>query len=167
MSSMQSCPCNSNKSYDDCCGRYHSNPGSAPTAEALMRSRYSAFYLKDFDYIIRTQKLIDNPDQEAAEIKQANDSTQWLKLEVLETEAGQENDTNGMVAFSAHFKEGKHTGKLSERSLFNKIDGEWFYIAGEHDVKDKTPLVKTAEMKIGRNDPCHCGSGKKFKKCCG
>ena len=36
------------------------------------------------------------------------------------------------------------------------------------DTSDKKrPVRKTAAQKIGRNDPCPCGSGKKYKKCCG
>ena len=166
MFTPDNCPCNSNLTYEICCGMYHNNPGTAPTAEALMRSRYSAFFLKKFDYIERTQKLSENPKQKVAEIQNANDSTQWIKLEILETEDGLEQDQTGMVAFSAHFKEGQHIGKLSERSLFKRVKKEWFYISGEHEVKGSTPLVKSPEMNIGRNDPCHCGSGKKFKKCC-
>lgn len=166
MTSLQNCPCNSNKTYDDCCGLYHKTPGSAPTAETLMRSRYTAFQQKNFDYIARTQKLADNPKQTAAEIKKANDATQWTKLEILETQDGREQDKTGMVAFSAHFKEGRHVGKLSERSLFKRLKEEWVYISGEHEVKNNQPLVKSADMNMGRNDPCSCGSGKKFKKCC-
>lgn len=167
MSLPDSCPCGSGLTYEMCCGMYHNNPGTAPTAEALMRSRYTAFYLKKFDYIAQTQKLLENPEQKADEIKSSNGSTQWIKLEVLETSAGLENDEEGMVAFSAHFKEGSNIGKLSERSLFKRIDQQWFYISGEHELKANVPLIKTPEMNIGRNDPCHCGSGKKFKKCCG
>lgn len=167
MPSPINCPCNNDVKYEDCCGIYHNNPGTAPTAEALMRSRYSAFYLKKFDYIVRTQKLPDDPNQTAADIQATNDSTQWIKLEILATEKGKAVDETGMVSFAAHFKEGQQIGKLSEKSIFQKIDSEWCYISGEHDIKGGETFVKTEAMKIGRNDPCHCGSGKKFKKCCG
>ncbi|TBR38065.1 zinc chelation protein SecC [Marinomonas agarivorans] len=167
MTTPAKCPCGSDLLYDACCGVFHNTSVTAPTAEALMRSRYSAFYLKNFNYIESTQQLPDAPDQSAQDIKEANETTQWLKLEVLETIGGQEQDEEGMVAFSAHFKEGRHTGKLQERSLFKKVNNQWFYISGEHEVKQQTPLVTPAEMKLGRNEPCHCGSGKKFKKCCG
>jgi len=160
------CPCNSQLNYEACCGIYHNKPGSALTAEALMRSRYTAFYLKKFDYIERTQRLTDDPKQKAADIKDINDTTQWIKLEILATKKGLEKDRTGTVSFAAHFKEGQHIGKLNEHSLFERINEEWFYISGEHDVKGGVPLVKNEEMNIGRNDPCHCGSGKKLKKCC-
>lgn len=167
VSTPNNCPCNSSLPYEICCGMYHNNPGTAPTAEALMRSRYSAFYTNNFAYINRTQKLKNSPNQDEAEIADCNNETKWIKLEIIETEKGLEKDKDGMVSFRAHFKEGKHIGKLSERSLFKRIKGEWFYISGEHEVEQNTPLVNSDVMKLGRNDPCHCGSGKKFKKCCG
>lgn len=167
MSIPVNCPCGTGSPYEMCCGMYHNNPGTAPTAEILMRSRYTAFVIRDFNYIAITQKLKENPEQVAADIEDSNDNTQWIKLEVHETEEGLEKDKKGMVSFSAHFKEGKHIGRLSERSLFKKIKKEWFYISGEHEVEKKTPLVNSDAMKIGRNDPCLCGSGKKYKKCCG
>ncbi|MDB4836996.1 YchJ family metal-binding protein [Marinomonas sp.] len=167
MTTPMNCLCGTNAPYEMCCGMYHHNPGTAPTAEALMRSRYSAFSLNDFHYIASTQKLKEAPKQSDADIAASNGDTQWIKLEINETENGLEKDKEGMVAFSAHFKEGKHIGRLSERSLFKKIKGAWFYISGEHEVEKNTPLIKSDAMNIGRNDPCHCGSGKKYKKCCG
>jgi SEC-C motif-containing protein len=145
---------------------YHNNPGTAPTAEILMRSRYTAFAIGDFNYIAITQKLKEDPKQATADIEASNAHTQWIKLEINETEEGLEKDKKGMVSFSAHFKEGKHIGRLSERSVFKKVKKEWFYISGEHEVEKNTPLVNSDAMKIGRNDPCLCGSGKKYKKCC-
>ncbi|ETI61648.1 zinc chelation protein SecC [Marinomonas profundimaris] len=145
---------------------YHNNPGTAPTAETLMRSRYTAFAIGDFDYIAATQKIKEAPEQSATDIQDSNEHTKWIKLEITETEEGLEKDKTGVVAFSAHFKEGKHIGRLSERSIFKKTKGQWFYISGEHDVQKNTPLINSEEMKTGRNDPCLCGSGKKFKKCC-
>ncbi|NLQ16156.1 YchJ family protein [Marinomonas sp. M1K-6] len=160
------CPCGTGSPYEMCCGMYHNNPGTAPTAEALMRSRYTAFSLGHFDYIAATQKLKEAPNQSASDIQDSNEYTQWIKLEINATEEGSEKDKQGTVAFSAHFKEGKHIGCLNERSVFKKVKDQWFYISGEHDIAKNTPLINSAAMKLGRNDPCLCGSGKKFKKCC-
>lgn len=161
------CPCGSGLPYEMCCGMYHHNPGTAPTAQALMRSRYSAFAIKDFNYISETHLPDDQPTQNAEHIADCNDHTQWIRLEILDTVAGEEKDKEGVVEFVAHFKEGKHIGRLKERSVFRKVNGRWYYVAGEHEIQGNTPLLKSAEMKIGRNDPCLCGSGKKYKKCCG
>ncbi|MCZ2722938.1 YchJ family metal-binding protein [Marinomonas sp. 15G1-11] len=167
MPTPNNCPCGTTLPYEMCCAMYHNNPGTAPTAEALMRSRYSAFAMKNFEYIQQTQKLDTSPDQSVEDISQSNDNTQWIKLEILETQDGGEKDKTGIVSFCAHFKEGKHIGRLSERSIFKKSKQVWHYISGEHEVQGNTPLIKSSEMNIGRNDPCHCGSNKKFKKCCG
>ncbi len=167
MSTPAQCPCGSAAPYEMCCGMYHNNPGTAPTAEALMRSRYSAFALNKFDYIAATQKLDSDPEQTTDAIEDSNGTTKWTKLTITEVQDGGEKDKTGLVAFSAHFKEGKNTGKLTERSLFKKDKGTWYYIAGEHEVQGNTPHVVPQDSRIGRNDPCSCGSGKKFKKCCG
>ncbi|SBT18924.1 hypothetical protein MGA5115_03085 [Marinomonas gallaica] len=167
MSTPAQCPCGSKAHYEICCGMYHNNPGTAPTAEALMRSRYSAFALQKFDYIAATQKLTEDPEQSAQDVEGSNAETQWVTLAILDTQDGGADDKTGMVSFEAHFKEGSNTGKLSERSLFEKIDGAWFYVSGEHEIQGHTPYVAPDAERTGRNDPCICGSGKKFKKCCG
>lgn len=167
MSTPAQCPCGSKAHYEMCCGMYHNNPGTAPTAEALMRSRYSAFALQKFDYISMTQKLESDPDQNPEDISDSNGRTQWTSLEILDTVDGGPKDKTGMVEFAAHFKEGSNTGRLSERSLFEKVNGEWFYVSGEHEIQGHTPYVAPESAKLGRNDPCICGSGKKYKKCCG
>lgn len=167
MSTPAQCPCGTSAPYEMCCGMYHNNPGSAPTTEALMRSRYSAFALYKFDYIAATQKLADAPGQSGADIEASNGQTQWLKLDIIETQNGTAEDQQGLVAFTAHFKEGSRAGKLSERSLFEKIEGVWYYVAGEHDIQGNVPHVVPKSARVGRNDPCLCGSGRKYKKCCG
>lgn len=118
MSAPAQCPCGSKVHYEMCCGMYHNNPGTAPTAEALMRSRYSAFALHKFDYIAATQKLEDNQDQTDQDVADSNGTTQWVKLEIIETRDGGPKDKTGMVSFAASFKEGSNTGRLTERSLF-------------------------------------------------
>ena len=158
------CPCGSKAHYEMCCGMYHNNPGTAPTAEALMRSRYSAFALQNFDYIAKTQNLKEDTGQTADEIQDSNGATQWVQLEIIATEDGGPKDKTGMVEFAAHFKEGSNTGRLSERSLFEKKNGQWLYISGEHEIQGHTPYVAPDSAKVGRNDPCVCGSGKKYKK---
>lgn len=160
------CPCGTQKAYDNCCGSYHENIGSAPTAEALMRSRYSAFALNKMHYIRATQQLENESDpvddDELEAINNSNAQTNWTHLEILATEKGQADDETGTVTFRAHFQEGQHKGELSEKSYFKKDKEHWLYVSGEHKVK-----ANPAKHNIGRNDPCFCGSGKKFKKCCG
>jgi SEC-C motif-containing protein len=169
MANQIPCPCGTEKNYQDCCAVYHQNPGSAPTAEALMRSRFSAFARNDIDYIQRTQQLDnDTREDDTQAIQEENSTTLWTQLDILETEQGQASDDTGSVTFRARFTEGKHQGELTEKSLFNKINGQWLYVSGSHEVHSSPQKTAPVEShKVGRNDPCSCGSGKKFKKCCG
>ncbi|SBS29833.1 hypothetical protein MSP8887_02850 [Marinomonas spartinae] len=164
------CPCGSTTPYSECCGLYHSGAASVPTAEALMRSRYSAFAMNKMDYILATQRLEKGQvnEDEVEALDNSNALTNWTRLEILATEQGQTSDNTGTVTFRAYFKEGMHQGELNEKSWFRKEEGQWLYIGGEHDIKT-APLTKTTipKQNVGRNDPCSCGSGKKFKKCCG
>ena len=118
-----------------------------------MRSRYSAFVKQDADYLVKTW----HPSCQAAtfrdDIQSGFSRTEWLGLTVFATEAGRTPD-EGFVSFVARFHENNKNGAIIERSRFLKENGQWYYIDGTR------PL-------IGRNDPCPCGSGKKFKKCCG
>ena len=152
MQPEQRCPCGSNKSYDECCAPLHRGEHLAPTAEALMRSRFSAYVMKNAGYITTTWHASTRP----AGLDLSVDDTRWQRLAILATENGGEDDVAGFVEFVAWFP----GGQLHERSRFVKEDGRWLYVDGEI-------LPPVSEVKVGRNDPCPCGSGKKFKKCCG
>lgn len=116
-----------------------------------MRSRYSAYVLHLGDYIKATWHTSTRP----AVLDISNDATQWLRLEVISARDGSAGDSEGSVEYAAFF----HGGQLHERSRFVKEEGRWFYLDGEI-------LPPVAAAKVGRNDPCPCGSGKKYKKCC-
>ena len=155
------CPCGSSRSLAACCGPYLEG-APAPTAEALMRSRYSAFVTGNIDHIERTLAPEARADFERAHIAEWAANSEWLGLEVRTTEAGGAGDDEGKVEFLAHFafKGQRHTHH--ELSRFARRDGQWLYVDG--DIVVPKPRTVT---KIGRNDPCPCGSGKKYKKCCG
>ena len=92
----------------------------------------------------------------------SSDDIRWLGLEVRETERGGPDDEDGFVSFSAKYQLGNQVHYLNERSYFKKLDGRWLYVDGE------TKFTSAAvSQKVGRNEPCPCGSGKKYKKCCG
>lgn len=121
-----------------------------------MRSRYTAYTQANIAYITASMRgqALENYDHKNAQ--QWAESCSWIGLQIIDTQAGLENDTQGIVEFIARFEDNHGKQQIHERSQFRKIDGIWFYVSGEHkNIK-----------KIGRNDPCHCGSGKKFKKCC-
>ena len=127
-----------------------------------MRSRYTAFTVADVDYIEQTtdpsQRKSFDRDGTEAWAKQS----EWLGLKIVSTDAGLENDTKGEVEFIASYKFDGVQRDHHERSEFKKRDGEWFFLDGR---MVQAPVRN--ENKVGRNDPCPCGSGKKYKKCCG
>ncbi|QRI66718.1 SEC-C domain-containing protein (plasmid) [Shinella sp. PSBB067] len=159
---MPQCPCGLPNQLDDCCGPYIAG-APAPTAEALMRSRYSAITLGALDHIELT--CTDNAIHSfnRVDMERSLPGVDWLGLEILGTEDGQEIDTHGVVSFQFRYR---HQGKeLSQREIanFTRENGEWRFDGSV--INPKAPPVRSEH--VGRNDPCPCGSGKKFKKCCG
>ena len=157
---MTQCPCGSGRSFETCCGPFLAG-ASAPTAETLMRSRYTAYASGDADYLQRTSAGDALLRFDRADIENSFKRTEWLGLDVRKVEAGQAADAIGHVTFTARFRQNGKIHALSERSEFRRVGGAWRYCNGEADVKTGPALQP------GRNDPCPCGSGKKFKKCCG
>ncbi|WP_445157781.1 YchJ family protein [Halomonas sp. E14] len=149
MSDPARCPCDPTRPYAGCCGRFHAGE-AAPTPEALMRSRYSAFALGLDDYLLATWHASTRPTD-----LNWDEATHWIRLEVLDHRAAGER---GHVHFRATFREGRRWGVLEENSRFVHEAGRWCYVDGEPTL---------ARLKPGRNDPCPCGSGRKFKSCCG
>jgi len=160
---IENCPCGSQKLYDQCCGLYISGQQHAPTAEALMRSRYSAYVKQAFPYVYDTYSSETRQHFTLAAIEEQSDHIEWLGLKIIETEEGGIEDNKGIVTFSASHRLNGQTHYLTERSFFAKEGELWRYVNGE------TKLSTTAENreKVGRNDPCPCNSGLKYKKCCG
>ncbi|TAN53317.1 MAG: zinc chelation protein SecC [Methylococcaceae bacterium] len=148
------CPCCSGLAYAECCEPYHSGIGTAPTAAILMRSRYAAYALNLTDYLLKTWHSSSLPASLNME-----DGNIWYRLEILHIEDGKENDDNGLVEFKAYWHNKGHLGHLHEISRFIKEDRRWYYLNG---AIRPTP----ATIKIGRNESCFCGSGKKYKHCC-
>lgn len=153
------CPCGSKRTYTECCQPYIQGK-HAPTAEALMRSRYTAYTLRDVQYLIKTTHPGQQERVTQQKIYQQSTSTLWQKLEVVNTKRGIASDVTGIVEFRASFKESPSGPEKvhHECSSFAKKDGRWYF------VFPKMALIKTKT--VGRNDLCPCGSGKKFKKCC-
>ncbi|QGU04549.1 YchJ family protein [Corynebacterium comes] len=119
------CPCNTGLSYDECCGRYHAG-AVAPTAETLMRSRFTAFVTRDAGYLLRTW----DPDTRPYDLTLVDLPVQFYRLDVLEVVGGGPLDQEGVVEFEAFYK-GSPAGSQRERSTFRRIDGAWFYTAGD------------------------------------
>ena len=150
------CPCGTQKDFGSCCKPYLEKGQLPPTAEALMRSRYSAFALGNGAYLMESWHGSTVP-------KELNMETTpiWCGLEIVATQGGKEEDREGVVEFRAQYMAQGKVGVLHEVSSFIKEEGRWFYVKGEMQENGEQTT------KVGRNDPCPCGSGKKFKKCCG
>ncbi|HEB79240.1 MAG TPA: hypothetical protein ENI79_02030 [Rhodospirillales bacterium] len=159
---MTLCPCGSGQDLDGCCGPII-NGAPAPTAEALMRSRYTAFALGDIGYLADTLSpdIRGGFDQVEAE-STANDA-KWRGLEVRAVTDGGEDDEAGSVEFMARFKLRGKQRVHHELAEFRREKGRWMCVGGQMDPKGPPRQV----VKVGRNEPCPCGSGKKHKKCCG
>jgi SEC-C motif-containing protein len=123
MDGGQACPCGLGDDYDACCGRFHAG-APAPTAEALMRSRYTAFAIGDAGYLLRTW----HPSRRPADLALDPD-TEWKRLAVLETGEGGMFDQTGTVTFRAVYVHGGQRGVLAEKSRFVREDGRWVYLA--------------------------------------
>ena len=164
MNNEDLCPCNSGKKYGECCGPILDGSAKAETAEALMRARYSA-YVTEHVLFIRDSAVKAVRDEFSEE-----DTTAWCRasrwhgLEITRTEKGGKRDKTGVVEFRATYTANGEFCNHHEVSTFVREDGEWRFEDGEL-VKDEP--IKREAPKVGRNDPCPCGSGKKYKKCCG
>ncbi|MEU8578269.1 YchJ family protein [Streptomyces asoensis] len=115
------CACGLPAQYEACCGRFHAG-GSAPTAEALMRSRYCAFVRGDAGYLLRTWHPRTRPERLALD-----PGMRWTGLEILGTAEGTAFHTTGTVEFRASYR----GGALHERSRFERVAGAWVYVDGE------------------------------------
>ena len=158
MTDKNICPCNSGTLYSDCCEPLIAGNATADTAEALMRSRYTAYVVRNVEYLLKTW----HPSTRPATIAPAT-IPEWHGLRIILTEGGGTNDEQGIVEFEATALSQKKMRRLHETSRFVKENDQWFYVDG--DFKGDTPPIKKPP-KVGRNEPCPCGSGKKFKKCC-
>jgi len=144
-----SCICGNNKSFDECCGPIISGKKKALHVEELMRSRYSAYVRGDGRYLVLSSIEENRYEDDAKLIEEFSSKVDWLKLDILHVEPN-------IVEFKAYYKEGDTIKVLHEKSNFILQNETWFYVDGE-----------LFNSKVERNEPCPCGSGKKFKKCCG
>jgi len=124
---MTVCPCGSKKSYAACCEPFHLGQAFPQSAEQLMRSRYSAYVMKLEPYLIKTWAENTRPGQIEFE-----DGVHWLKLRIVKTKQGHEQDQKGMVAFKAFYEVKGEKEVMTEKSQFVRDEeGHWAYLSGE------------------------------------
>lgn len=155
MSNSDLCPCCSGKSFAACCQPLLAGRLAAASALELMRSRYTAYVLRDVDYILRTW----HPSTRPAHLD-PHTMVAWNGLQII-VAAAEETD-RATVEFKARTNAAGKMLLLHEKSRFVRENGQWLYVDGE-----VSEAVDQAADKPGRNSPCPCGSGRKFKKCCG
>ena len=164
MNNEELCPCKSGKTFGECCGPIIAGTAKAETAEALMRARYTSYVTGDVAFLkaSATKSVQEEFDEEASKAWSA--SAEWHGLEIIKTEGGTKRHKKGVVEFRALYTANGEFCNHHEVSNFVKEEDGWKFADGE--LVGEKPIVRE-EPKVGRNDPCPCGSGKKYKKCCG
>jgi len=166
---MKNCHCGSGRQYAECCEPYITGKAKAPTAEALMRSRYSAYVEHEIDHIINTCVNKGGKDDiDHKSTREWSEKSTWLGLKITSVEKGGVEDAEGTVEFEASYERDGLKDVHQEKATFKRGPaadgtlGEWLYDEGQ--IVPRT-IVRSAP-KVGRNEPCTCGSGRKYKHCC-
>ena len=154
------CPCQSQKSFEECCQPFIEKQALPETAEQLMRSRYSAYATDNAQYIVDTYSKKTREKNTLADIQAWMKECRWLNLIIHQHSINPLTATQAEVEFSAYFIHNKQLCLMRENSRFERIAQQWYYIDGNI-------IENTAFEKIKRNEPCPCQQGKKFKQCCG
>lgn len=156
---MPVCPCGSQRDFEECCSPIIGG-APAPTAEALMRSRYSAIVKRQLDHVEQTHAPEIRAEFNRAEAERLAQECEWLGLEIRRaTETG---DT-AEVEFVLRFRQDGQNLTKKGVSQFRRDQGRWLYVSGTSSQH----ITQRRVSKVGRNDPCPCNSGKKAKHCCG
>ena len=158
------CPCGSEKDYAVCCEPVIKGEEQAATAEQLMRARYSAYTQVEMDFLFGSLHPDSREENDREGAKDWAENSEWHGLEILATTGGGVDDETGTVEFAANFAHKGEEQRYHEVATFKKVEGSWYFAEGKPGVRK--PVVRE-EPKVGRNDPCSCGSGKKYKRCCG
>ncbi len=161
---MTPCPCGSEKDYSTCCEPLIMGNQKAETAEALMRARYSAYVKEDVAFILQTTHPSQRDQYTENGIRRWARNSEWLGLTIIGTENGTAADDRGTVEFVAEYFEKGRRNRHHEIAQFRREEDGWYFYDGQAPTPQT--VVRNAP-KVGRNDPCPCGSGKKYKKCCG
>ena len=156
------CPCCSGAPFAACCEQIINGERESQSAEELMRARYSAFATGAIDFVVasthsRTRSEIDIPY-----IREWSQTSTWRGLQIFDTKLIDEN--KAYVSFEALFTKAGKDQSHREKGEFEREHGKWRFVTGE---ELKNPTVRYETPRTGRNEPCPCGSGRKYKKCCG
>jgi len=159
MDKNSECLCGSGINYVLCCQPFHQYNKYPNTAEVLMRTRFTAYALKNADYLLNTWDETNPPEV----IDFSKEDVEWTRLEIVKTKKGSEKDSKGVVDFKAYYLQDDEEFVMHEISRFKKTANRWSYLDGVVKSVSKAGL----QTNQGKNALCSCGSGKKFKRCCG
>jgi SEC-C motif-containing protein len=157
----EKCPCGSSLTYSKCCKPFIEGTTLPETAEQLMRSRYTGYVKGAIDYLFETTHPQHRKGYDHEGTRTWAEKAQWQGLEIVASRGGAE-DANGEVEFIASYMEDGNEVKHHELGKFRKLDNRWLFTEGK--MVTSKPIISN---KVGRNDPCPCGSNNKYKKCCG
>ena len=154
---MQNCFCCSGEKIELCCGPFLNGKRTPQNAEQLMRSRFSAYCTKNYQYILETYGKEQRIKLNIEGLSSAAENTHWIGLKVLNFTAI--SDNFAQVEFIAFYNEAGTVYQMHEISDFELQDSQWKYTTGQMQSD-------SGKIKLSRNAPCPCTSGKKFKQCC-
>ena len=156
----QPCPCGSGQTFGQCCEPILKQERPAENAEKLMRSRYTAHVAHDYAHLHRT--YVKTAKEPYVPEEGEGGGREWTRLVIHAHDLSARPDT-AFVDFTAYYKEGDAEHALHEKAEFQRLEGAWIYTRA---VRNGPAPIKSTAAKVGRNDPCPCGSGKKYKQCC-
>ena len=162
---MANCPCGSGKEYRECCEPLINGSIKPERAEQLMRARYTAHTNASIQYVLDTHHPDKRHEVDEAQTRAWAEKSEWLGIDIRHVADGEGKADTAEIEFIATYRDPKGLRQTHhELSEFRKKDGEWYF----YDAKPpQIEQFRRDQPKVGRNEPCPCGSGKKFKKCCG
>lgn len=149
------CPCGSSRLYEECCKGFHQGNLIADTPESLLRSRFSAFFMKDLEYVFKTSASKNQSDNLRRSLEEIAKVTRWLSLVILERFPQADKNKEPRIRYAAFLEREGKPFQIHELSFFTFEQNHLRYDRGE--------FLKAHSL--GRNEPCWCGNGKKLKHC--
>ena len=156
---VEICLCGSGSVYAECCALYHGGQQFPVTAENLMRSRFTAYAKRNAEYLLASWNASKRP----ASIDFSKETAVWQRLQIISCKKGGAKDSKGIVEFKAFYEQDGEDFFMHEISRFIKTGRQWLYMDGVIKAAGKVEY----QVNAGKNALCACGSGKKFKRCCG
>lgn len=163
------CPCDSGQQFSDCCEPIINGERLADSPAQLMRSRYTAYATGAIDWVIASNHADSRESIDREEIERWSQQSTWLGLTISDTSISDDDPDEGWVTFRVKYRLDGTLHTHREKSRFVREGDAWFFHTAFDDAEEQPELVPVTSgaPEAGRNDPCPCGSGAKFKRCCG